>query len=111
MDGVFESIVKALALRKLLFDRNKDATGALKKHGEQAQLIKVILTGVHVHVLLIYCHQLAYIKKHNGNVCIPDKANATIKHDFDEELYAERFFQRIKKYRHINFIDKYKKII
>ncbi len=43
---------------------HKNATGALKKHGEQAQLIKVILTGGPVHVPLIYCHQLAYIENH-----------------------------------------------
>ena len=40
--GVLELIVQALSLRKLLFDRNKDAIGALKKHGDQAQIIKVI---------------------------------------------------------------------
>ena len=39
-------------------------------------------------------------------MCIPDKANFRIKHDFDAELYkgrniVERFFQRIKNYRHI----------
>ena len=43
----------------------------------------------------------------NG-VCIPDKVNFKVKHDFDAELYkqrnlVERFFQRIKNYRHVAF--------
>ena len=38
--------------------------------------------------------------------CIPDKANFKAKHSFDSELYkqrnlVERFFQRIKNYRHL----------
>ena len=33
---------------------HQDVTGALKKHGEQAQLIKVLLNGGQVHVPLIY---------------------------------------------------------
>ena len=47
-----------------------------------------------------------YLEKHSATVCIPDKANFRIKHEFDAELYkgrniVERFFQRIKNYRHI----------
>ena len=47
-----------------------------------------------------------YLEKHSATVCIPDKVNFRIKHDFDAELYkrrniVERFFQRIKSYRHI----------
>ena len=42
-----------------------------------------------------------YLEKHSAKVCIPDKANFRIKHDFDAELYkrrniVERFFQRIR---------------
>ena len=48
-----------------------------------------------------------FIAEHGAVACIPDKANFKIKHDFDSELYTqrnivERFFQRIKNYRHIS---------
>ena len=33
---------------------HKDETGALKKHGDQAQLIKVLLTGGHIHDIISY---------------------------------------------------------
>ena len=47
-----------------------------------------------------------YIERRGALVCIPDKVNSKVKHDFDAELYkqrnlVERFFQRIKNYRHI----------
>jgi transposase len=47
-----------------------------------------------------------YIEKNNATACIPDKSNSVVIHDFDKELYksrniVERFFQRIKKFRHI----------
>ncbi len=47
-----------------------------------------------------------FIVEHGAVACIPDKANFRIKHAFDSELYkqrniVERFFQRIKNYRHI----------
>ena len=46
-------------------------------------------------------------KKQGAGFCVPDKSNAVIKHDFDAELYkqrniVERFFQRIKEFRHIS---------
>lgn len=46
------------------------------------------------------------ISEHNAKACIPNKSNAVIIHDFDKELYKarniiERFFNRIKNYRHI----------
>ena len=49
-----------------------------------------------------------YIEKKGAKVCIPDKINFKIPHKFDSELYKqrniiERFFQRIKSYRHIAF--------
>lgn len=49
----------------------------------------------------------AFIQKQGATVCIPDKSNGIVKHDFDEELYkqrniVERFFQRIKEFRHIS---------
>lgn len=49
-----------------------------------------------------------FIEKQKATVCIPDKSNFKVKHDFDKELYKqrniiERFFQRIKNYRHIAF--------
>ena len=48
-----------------------------------------------------------FIAEHCAFACIPDKANFRIKHDFDCEQYkqrniVERFFQRIKNYRHIS---------
>ena len=47
-----------------------------------------------------------FIFQEKAEVCIPDKSNAVVIHDFDQELYksrniVERFFQRIKNYRHI----------
>ena len=155
--GIFEKILKALTDSKyslLEMDStfckvHQNATGALKKLGDQAigvsrggkttkihvlvnenfQLIKVILTGGEVHdsecaidllksvemegksVLAdkaFSCENIrSYIENHNGVACIPDKSNAVVKHTFDKELYKsrnviERFFQRIKKYRHIS---------
>ena len=48
-----------------------------------------------------------YISQENAAACIPDKSNAVHIHDFDKELYkarniVERFFQRIKTFRHIS---------
>ena len=95
---------------------------------ENFQLINVILTGGDVHdsecaIDLLSAVELdgksvladkafgaeyirSFIVSHNGVACIPDKTNAVVKHYFDKELYKqrniiERFFQRIKKYRHI----------
>ena len=53
------------------------------------------------------CEQIrSFSAEHGAVTCIPDKANFKIKHDFDPELYKqrnliERFFQRIKNYRHV----------
>ena len=49
-----------------------------------------------------------FIEHQKATVCIPDKSNFKVTHDFDKELYKqrniiERFFQRIKNYRHIAF--------
>ena len=95
---------------------------------ERMQLMNVVLTGGQIHdselalelftdVNLAGKNVLAdrayssqsirdYLEKHSATVCIPDKVNFRIKHDFDAELYkrrniVERFFQRIKSYRHI----------
>ena len=92
------------------------------------QLLNVVLTGGQIHdseavVALLKgiklkgktiladkaysCEQIrGFIAEHGAVACIPDKANFRIKHDFDSELYkqrnlVERFFQRIKNYRHI----------
>ena len=96
---------------------------------ENFQLIKVILTGGDVHDSECAIDLLSEVKiegkavladkafsaecirsfiaSHNAVVCIPDKSNAVVKHDFDKELYKqrniiERFFHRIKKFRHIS---------
>ena len=47
-----------------------------------------------------------FIQSQKAQVCIPDKVNSLLKHDFDHELYkarnvVERFFLRIKNHRHI----------
>ena len=95
---------------------------------ERMQLLNVILTGGQVHdsepalALLsgielggkkiladkaYSCSQIrGFLAEHGAFACIPDKANFKIKHDFDSELYkqrniVERFFQRIKNYRHV----------
>ena len=95
---------------------------------DRMQVLKVILTGGQVHdsesayallkgIRLTGKTILAdkaysseqirfFIAEHGAVACIPDKANFRIKHDFDSELYkqrniVERFFQRIKNYRHI----------
>ena len=95
---------------------------------ERMQLLNAVLTGGNVHdsesaVALFkgiklkgktiladkaYSseHIRVFIAGHEAVACIPDKANFRIKHDFDSELYkqrniVERFFQRIKNYRHI----------
>ena len=96
---------------------------------ERMQLLNAVLTGGQVHdselvgALLkgiklkgktiladkaYSCEQIrVFIAEHGAVACIPDKANFRIKHDFDSELYkqrniVERFFQRIKNYRHIS---------
>lgn len=95
---------------------------------EYFQLIGVVLTGGQIHdsecaisllstVNLVGKTVLAdkafnaekirvFIQEQGATVCVPDKSNAVIKHDFDAELYkqrniVERFFQRIKEFRHI----------
>ena len=96
---------------------------------ERMQLLKVILTGGQIHdsepaLALLNGIKLKgktiladkaysseqirfFIAEHGAFACIPDKANFKIKHDFDSQLYkqrniVERFFQRIKNYRHIS---------
>ena len=95
---------------------------------ERMQLLSVVLTGGQIHdsepVLELFesirlsgkavladraysCDKVrSYLEKRGAKVCIPDKANFKVKHSFDAELYkqrnlVERFFQRIKNYRHI----------
>ena len=95
---------------------------------ENFQLIGLLLTGGQIHdskcaVELLskvnlkdkkvlgdkaFCsaHIRDFILEQGGAVCIPDKTNSLIKHDFDKEIYkarniVERFFLRIKKRRHI----------
>lgn len=64
-----------------------------------------LLTVTYSEVLSVLM-QVYYIEKNNATACIPDKSNSVVIHDFDKELYksrniVERFFQRIKKFRHI----------
>ena len=95
---------------------------------ENFQLIGLLLTGGQIHdsecatellsrVKLdgktvlgdkAFCssHIRDFIRTQGGTVCIPDKANSRTLHEFDRDLYkarnvVERFFLRIKNYRHI----------
>ncbi len=97
---------------------------------ERMQLLKVILTGGQVHdsepaIELLKgvtlkgktiladkaysCEQIRFfIAEHGAFACIPDKVNFKTKHDFNSCLYkqrniVERFFQRIKNFRHVAF--------
>ena len=50
----------------------------------------------------------SYLEEHGAQICIPDKSNSKEKHAFDADLYkrrnlVERFFQRIKNFRHVAF--------
>ena len=42
----------------------------------------------------------SFITAHNAIACISDKSNAVLKHKVQRNI-IERFFQRIKKFRHI----------
>ena len=97
---------------------------------ERMQLLSVSLTGGHIHdsepALDLFaeielngkkvladkaysCDKIRdYLEGHGAQICIPDKANFKVKHAFDAEVYKrrnliERFFQRIKNYRHVAF--------
>ena len=111
--GIFEKILKALTDSKyslLEMDStfckvHQNATGALKKLGDQAIGVSRGGKTTKIHVLVNENFR-SYIENHNGVACIPDKSKAVVKHDFDKELYKsgnviERFFQRIKKYRQL----------
>ena len=80
---------------------------------ERMQLINVVLTGGQIKVLADKAYSCEKIRnqleERGAHVCIPDKSNFKMKHFFDSELYKrrniiERFFQRIKNYRHIAFL-------
>ena len=95
---------------------------------ERMQLLNVILTGGNIHdsepAIELFagvnlkgkkiladkaysCQSIRdYLEERGAVVCIPDKSTFKTKHTFDVELYKqrnliERFFQRIKNYRHI----------
>lgn len=71
-------------------------------------LSKITLEGKKILADKAFCADeiREYISQENAIACIPDKSNAVVTHDFDAELYKarniiERFFQRIKTFRHI----------
>ena len=71
-------------------------------------LSKITLEGKKVLTDKAFCSEEIrnFISEKEAVACIPDKSNAVVKHDFDPELYKarniiERFFQRIKNFRHI----------
>ena len=72
-------------------------------------LSKVTLVGKKVLADKAFCSEEIrnFIFQEKATACIPDKSNAVVIHEFDEELYKtrniiERFFNRIKNYRHIS---------
>jgi transposase len=120
--------IKKLGSQSIGVSRGGKTTKIHALVNEHFQLIKVLLTGGQVNDSEVAIDLLEgidlqdktvladrafiaekirnYIESNNGNVCIPDKFNSVTKHDFDKELYksrniVERFFQRIKKFRHI----------
>lgn len=71
-------------------------------------LSKVTLEGKKILADKGYCSEEIrnFISQEKAEVCIPDKSNAIVIHNLDKELYKsrniiERFFQRIKNYRHV----------
>lgn len=97
---------------------------------EKMQLLSVSLTGGNVHdsepAIALFegvdlggktvladkaysCDKIRdYLQERGALVCIPNKSNFKVKHNFDADLYkqrnlVERFFQRIKNFRHVAF--------
>ena len=97
---------------------------------ERMQVLNVILSGGHINdsdiALELFagvdltgkkvladraysCDKVrSYLEMQGAQVCIPDKKNFKLRHSFDARLYkqrniVERFFQRIKNYRHVAF--------
>ena len=71
-------------------------------------LSKVTLEGKKILADKAFCSEEIrnFISQEKAGVCIPDKSNAVVIHEFDEELYKarniiERFFQHLKNFRHI----------
>lgn len=125
-DGI--GAIKKLENQAIGVSRGGKTTKIHALVNENFQLIKVILTGGEIHDSKVAIDLLEginlegktiladrafidekirnYIEENHGIACIPDKSNAVVKHDFDKEMYKsrniiERFFQRIKKFRHI----------
>ena len=87
-----------------------DLTGGNVHDSEVAikLLSKITLAGKKVLADKAFCSEEIrnFISEKEAVACIPDKSNAVKIHDFDTELYKarniiERFFQRIKTFRHI----------
>ena len=71
-------------------------------------LSKVTLEGKKILADKGYCSEEIrnFISQEKAEVCIADKSNAVVIHNFDKEFYKsrniiERYFQRIKNYRHV----------
>ena len=117
---------------------HKDLTQTQWNINERMQGLKVILTGGQIHdsklvvelfkgvefkgkkVLADKAYSTefirSYLQEQGAVVCIPYKINFKLKHAFDSDLYkrrniVERFFQRIKTYRHsIAFATRFDKL-
>lgn len=127
---VHQSACSALKNQSIGISRGGKTTKIHVLVNEKFQLVKVMLTGGQVHdsecaldlfsniniagktILADRAYSSEkirnYIENHGATVCIPDKSNFKITHFFDYQLYkrrniVERFFQRIKNYRHIAF--------
>ena len=125
---VHQSACSALKNQAIGVSRGGKNTKVHVLINERMQLLKVILTGGHVHdsepaIELLKgvtlkgktiladkaysCEQIRFfIAEHGAFACIPDKVNFKTRHDFNSYLYkqrniVERFFQRIKNYRHV----------
>ena len=125
---VHQSACSALKNQAIGVSRGGKNTKVHVLINERMQLLKVILTGGQVHdsepaIELLKgvtlkgktiladkaysCEQIRFfIAEHGAFACIPDKVNFKTRHDFNSYLYkqrniVERFFQRIKNYRHV----------
>ena len=125
---VHQSACSALSNQAIGVSRGGKTTKIHVIINERMQLMSVSLSGGHIHdsepaldlfagielkgkkVLADFAYSSEkirnYLEEHGAQICVPDKSNFKIKHFFDAELYKrrniiERFFQRIKNYRHI----------
>ena len=116
--GVFEKILQSSSTcrrcsKKLWKSEYRSVTRRQKLSGGNVHdslmaiklLSKVTLEGKKVLADKAFCSEeiREYIDSQKAEACIPDKSNAVVTHEFDEELYKtrniiERFFNCIKNF-------------